>query len=165
MSLMPGAKERRRCRRHQRDLKLALSGERGPIPDASMMDISPAGMGLMTADNPVPGQVYSFKIEIPSGPVQGKAVVVWAKPHSLGWRCGVKFTDIGCFQRRRLKVYLEPQQFDWLRIADKLLLVTALVTAALVLADYFGFLKPKPPKPSKPAAPAGAPIPLEPVKR
>ncbi|MBI5243507.1 MAG: PilZ domain-containing protein [Elusimicrobia bacterium] len=141
MSLMPGAKERRRYVRHQKDLKLALSNERGPIAEPSLMDISPAGMGLLVSDNPVPGQAFRFKLELPSGPVQGKAVVVWAKPHHLGWRCGVKFVKIGCFQRRRLRVYLEPQQFDWLRFADKILILAAVVTAALVLADYFGLLK------------------------
>ena len=134
-----GAERRRHARYERDDLGLVVTSVRsGSIPDEPWLsDISSAGMGLQVGTEVKPGDTFDFRLDLPSGHVTGRASVRWASPHGVGYRCGVEVTGVPWLAARRLRLYLEPDQFDLFKALDQTFLLAVAVVAALVVLDVF----------------------------
>lgn len=133
------ATERRKHTRYDRDMPISVFDHgRRSIETDDTVDISVRGLGLRTGAPLKPGERIHFSLSTPAGPVVGRARVRWVKPHHAGFLCGAEVEKFRCFHQRRLRLYLEPESFDGLRVFDRMVTVAALVVAYLALVEFFG---------------------------
>jgi hypothetical protein len=130
---------RRKVTRYEREIPITLSDlRRSPIeghPDT--MDISTRGMGFQVVHDVKPGEILSFRLLLPAGPVSGQACVRWVQPHHLGYQCGAEIRNLSWLHARRLRLYLEPDSFDIVRVFETGVKIAVLLLAYYVVLDYF----------------------------
>lgn len=140
---LDAARERRRAERYVRhDLSVTIyeSGQQVMEPEVVVRDISRTGLGLQLAGRVNVGQDVAFKLDLPEGSVQGTGRVRWVREGDTGGnRCGVRIDRLGMVGSHRLRMYLEPDSFDFMRIVDTSLMLAALGTALVLTASMLGF--------------------------
>lgn len=132
-------RERRRHERMDREdlpISLYVGGEEVRDPDLGLRDLSSSGLGLQAAGRMEVGQRVTFRLVLPTGPVDGSGLVRWVAPHHLGYRYGVEIRSMGLLDGRRYRTFIDPNAFDWVGLADTGL--KAATVAMLVLLFWSG---------------------------
>jgi len=143
--------ERRQSIRFDRDdIVVRLFDDSQELRDVSLRDIGRGGFGVYLGKKLKPGQVLRFRISLPGGTVSGSGTVIWNGAHHLGFRSGLKFLNLGWFQKHRLKRFLKPYENDLGgsasslpsinldKLLDSALRAGVVLIAAACAAEYFG---------------------------
>lgn len=135
----PLLSEKRRCRRHEKDLEANLfdSGNRPAGEAVRLMDMSTVGLGIESRLEFRVGDRLDFRMTVDEGrPMSATAHVRWTRPFGFSNTYGLELQGLGYYDRNRLRRYLNPKYFGVEELATLLLQAASTLMGIFVVYDW-----------------------------
>lgn len=130
-------------------VNITVDGRELSAASVTLLAVSVEGLEVQTSAPLREGEELQVRLEMPSGTVATSAELVKSQGTRFGFRSVLRFKKLPWAEARKIKMFLKPGGIDFLKLADKLLVLAALVIAAGVGYNLFLRYAPKkePPKP------------------
>lgn len=135
----PLLSEKRRCRRHEKDLEANLfeQGKRTAGEAVRLMDMSTVGLGIESRLELCVGDRLDFRMTVAEGrEMSATAHVRWARPAGFSNAYGLELRGLGYYDRYRLRKYLNPRDFGAEEFATLLLQAASTMMGIFVAYDW-----------------------------